>query len=55
MASYLEQFEFDRERTAKLLAKGYIGMRFTWAQIIRRPSMVAQQVKEIYKRWKPEK
>lgn len=47
-----DQFEFDRERTAKLLAAGYIGVRFTWAQIVRRPSMVAQQVKDIYARWK---
>ena len=48
-----EQFEFDRERAAKLLAAGYIGVRFTWAQIIRRPSMVARQISEIYQRWKP--
>jgi very-short-patch-repair endonuclease len=47
-----DQFEFDRVRTAKLLAAGYIGVRFTWAQIVRRPSMVAQQVKDIYARWK---
>ena len=49
-----EQFEFDRERTAQLLAAGYLGIRFTWAQIVRRPHIVARQIKAIHSRWKPD-
>lgn len=47
-----DQFEFDRVRAAHLLANGYVGLRFTWAQIIRRPSVVADQVKQVLARWR---
>ena len=47
-----EQFEFDRERSAELLAAGYIGMRFTWAQIVRHPAVVARHVQAALATWK---
>jgi very-short-patch-repair endonuclease len=46
-----EQFEFDRERAALLLAHGFIGLRFTWAQIVRRPDFVAAQIRETINNW----
>lgn len=46
-----EQFEFDRIRAAQLLANGYVGLRFTWAQIMRRPEFVARQITESLKTW----
>ena len=46
-----EQFEFDRVRAAHLLANGYVGLRFTWAQIVRRPHFVAQQIKKTLALW----
>ena len=47
-----EQFEFDRERSAELLAAGYVGMRFTWAQIVRRPATVARHIRAALETWK---
>ena len=46
-----EQFEFDRDRAALLLANGYVGLRFTWAQIVRRPHFVAEQVRKTLSVW----
>ena len=38
------QFERDRERDARLVEAGYVVMRFTWNQIVRRPAWVADRI-----------
>ena len=39
------QFERDRRRDATLAAAGWIVLRFTWAQITRRPAWVAETIR----------
>ena len=39
------QFERDRRRDAALAAAGWIVLRFTWAQITRRPAWVAEAIR----------
>ncbi len=48
------QFEFDRQRTAVLSAAGYVGIRFTWRQVTRRPAEVAALVWHNIERWAPQ-
>jgi very-short-patch-repair endonuclease len=38
------QFERDRERDARLVESGYVVLRLTWNQIVRRPSWVAARI-----------
>ena len=42
-----QQFERDRERDQVLIAAGWIILRFTWAQITRRPTWVAQSIRRV--------
>ena len=48
------QFEFDRHRTAVLSAAGYVGIRFTWRQVVREPGVVAALVWQNVARWAPQ-
>lgn len=45
------QFERDRERDSILMAAGYITIRFTYWQIIKRPEVVAQRVRSALERF----
>ena len=38
------QFERDRERDARLVEAGYVVLRFTWNQIVRRPVWVSERI-----------
>lgn len=49
-----DQFEFDRRRTAVLSAAGYVGVRFTWRQVTKRPAEVAALVWQNIERWAPQ-
>jgi very-short-patch-repair endonuclease len=42
-----QQFERDRERDQILIAAGWTILRFTWAQITRRPTSVAQSIRRV--------
>jgi very-short-patch-repair endonuclease len=41
-----EAFQRDRTRQNRLVALGWTVLRFTWADVVHRPSMVAQAIKE---------
>jgi very-short-patch-repair endonuclease len=49
-----DQFEFDRIRTAELLAAGYPTVHFTWAQLQRTPDEVAHRIRRVLERWAPQ-
>ena len=48
-----EQFEFDRKRNADLLGQGFIGLKFTWLQIVRNPQYVARMITQAVEKWAP--
>ena len=48
-----DQFEFDRRRTAVLSAAGYVGVRFTWRQVMHQPQAVAALVTHNLRQWAP--
>ena len=47
------QFERDRVRDAELAAAGYVTVRFTYGQLMRRPVQVAGRIRAIVRRWAP--
>ncbi len=47
-----EQFERDREKDAVLRSLGYVVCRFTWRQVVTRPSWTAA-LRETLLRWAP--
>ena len=48
-----DQFEFDRRRSAELTAAGYVGIRFTWRQVVQRPEEVAALIWHNLEQWAP--
>jgi very-short-patch-repair endonuclease len=49
-----DQFEFDKERDASLLAKGYITLRLTWRKMTTGPRAVARRIESTLSQWSPE-
>ena len=49
-----DQFEFDRERNAKLLAGGYPVVHVTWLQVTKTPVATASRIRAVLARWAPE-
>lgn len=49
-----DQFEFDRQRTAVLSGAGYVGVRFTWRQVMREPGTVAGLIWNNLEQWAPD-
>ena len=47
------QFERDRVRDATLAAAGYVTLRFTYRQVMRRPRQVAERIRAVVRRWAP--
>jgi very-short-patch-repair endonuclease len=46
-------FERDRDRTATLVADGYVVVPFTWRRLVRDPAWVARKVHAAADRWRP--
>ena len=49
-----DQFEFDRERNAKLLAAGHPVVHVTWLAVTRTPVATASRIRAVLARWSPE-
>ena len=47
------QFERDRVRDARLAAAGYLTVRFTYRQVMRRSGQVADRIRSVVRRWAP--
>jgi very-short-patch-repair endonuclease len=48
-----DQFEYDRERDAELVAGGYQVVHVTWKQVTQRPDRAASRIREVLQRWCP--
>jgi very-short-patch-repair endonuclease len=48
-----DQFERDRAKDADLQAAGYVVQRFTWQQVTRDQSWVAQRIRALVRQWAP--
>ena len=46
-----DQFEYDRQRDAILVAAGFVPVRVTWTQITRTPAVVAARIVAAHRRW----
>ena len=47
------QFEQDRRRDQDLAAAGYVTVRFTYRQLVRRPAAQAERIRRVVHRWAP--
>jgi very-short-patch-repair endonuclease len=45
-----EAFQRDRTRQNRLVALGWTVLRFTWADVVQRPAIVAQTIREAINR-----
>jgi very-short-patch-repair endonuclease len=45
-----DAFQRDRTRQNRLVALGWTVLRFTWADVVQRPTMVAQTIREAINR-----
>jgi very-short-patch-repair endonuclease len=48
-----DQFEFDRQRDAELMAAGFVVVHVTWTQVHRQPAEVAARLCEVLRVWAP--
>jgi very-short-patch-repair endonuclease len=48
------QQELDNDRDARLLAAGYITVRFAYRPIVRRPAALASRIRTILQQWAPD-
>jgi very-short-patch-repair endonuclease len=46
-----EQFDYDKNRTAALLAAGYVVLPLVWNDIVNAPARTAAQIRDVVDRW----